>query len=641
MTDAELLQRFAATGSADAFSELVTRHAPAVYAAARRQLPDPSEADDITQAVFLVLARRAPHLPPGVILSSWLLKTTYLACCQARRTVARRRKHEQRAAAMRPTSAPAVELSELSPILDAALASLSDSDRSAILLRYLEQKSVDEVSRVLGVSSETAQKRISRAIARLRKLLGVGGPALSASSLAAFFTTHGQHAVPQAVLHQIMTLPGTAAAAGISTTAVTLSKGVLKTMLWLKIKLIGAAALATLAIGTTGTLVAQQALAPARPPATVPSTTLAGTASGVTVEAVALTVADNKTTTLWKPDGSPAGNLPVDTRAPFAPFPNMKYRAVALRIAFTGAPPDDLSMRPAPAMDDMTACAWTNPSRVNGQLFSYITVMAPATQPSATLRVEVATGPWNTRVRTPSFDGGLLGAPNGVPGGAGVAGGVTSQATDNAVVSSGIASNHGVVYTISDALGSQQDYRVIGTDGAGMRHTATVFSTGGTHLAQITATFPNLRPEDIREIRYETRPYTDYVEFSNLALDPGTATRPHVTTGKINPGIIAADNPGEVGEYYIGGHVNRVGVYSLTGRQITLKQAVVSAGMPTIALEETRVDLIRRLPGNKERFTTIDLDAVFKGTQPDRYLQPNDLIQLRPKTPATAPANPK
>ena len=65
---------------------------------------------------------------------------------------------------MRPISAPAVELSEtqLLPVIDAALASLSDSDRAAIALRYLEQKSVDEVSQSLGVTAETAQRRISR-----------------------------------------------------------------------------------------------------------------------------------------------------------------------------------------------------------------------------------------------------------------------------------------------------------------------------------------------------------------------------------------------------------------------------------------------------------------------------------------------
>ena len=615
MTDSELLHSFAATRSPDAFSQLVIRHAPAVYAAARRQLPDPSEADDITQAVFLVLARRAPHLPTTIALSSWLLKTTYLACCQARRTVARRRKHEKRAAAMRPTSVPAMEPSELAPILDAALASLSDSDRSAILLRYLEQKSVDEVSRSLGVSSETAQKRISRAIARLRKLLGVGEPALSASSLTAFFTIHGQCSVPQALLRQITTLPGAATAAGISTTVATISKGVLKTMLWLKLKLIGAATLATLAIGTTGTLVAQQALAPARPPATAPSSTLAGSISGVTVEAVALAIVDDKTTVLWKPDGSPADKLGFGRLSVGPSEPNTKNRTVVFRI--TSMLPDDA--------DIQTAAPWDrhgSVQRVNGQPLAYVILSAPTTGQSATLRLEVAAGPWETRLQTPSVGFGL--------------------ATADAIISDGIATKRGAVYTISDTRGAHQDHREIGIDKSGKQCMASsVTYQSGYQLVQITATFPNLQPEDLAEIRYETRPYTDFIEFSNLPLEPGIATKPQVRTGKINPGIIAADNPGEVGEYYIGGHIARVGVYSLTARQITLKQAIVSAGMPDQPMEQVQVDLIRRLPGNKERFITVDLDAVFKGTQPDWDLQPNDVIRVHAKTPTTAPANPK
>lgn len=271
MNDSELLQSFAATGSAQSFAQLLRRHAPMVYAATRRQVPDPSEADDITQAVFLVLMRRAAHLPPRVVLASWLLRTTHLACREARRAHARRRKHEQRAAAMRPDHSNAAELPDvdLAPILDAALARLSESDRAALVLRYLEEKSVEEVSQTLGVSLDSGQKRISRALARLRKRLGVGESALSAPSLASFWAAQGHCAVPDALLHQLTTLTGGAGAAAASTTVAALGKGVLKTMFWLKVKIVAATALTALAVGSTAAVVAQQVLAPA-PAVTVP-----------------------------------------------------------------------------------------------------------------------------------------------------------------------------------------------------------------------------------------------------------------------------------------------------------------------------------------------------------------------------------
>lgn len=126
-----------------------------------------------------------------------------------------------------------------------------------------------------------------------------------------------------------------------------------------------------------------------------------------------------------------------------------------------------------------------------------------------------------------------------------------------------------------------------------------------------------------------------------VAAESSTTRASGEDAGKADLGIIAADNPGE-GEYYVGGQVARVGVYSLSAQQqITLKQAVVSAGIDNkTILPGVTVDLIRRLPGNKERITTIDLDAVFKGTQPDRYLQPNDILQVRTSPSATAPAQP-
>lgn len=83
-----------------------------------------------------------------------------------------------------------------------------------------------------------------------------------------------------------------------------------------------------------------------------------------------------------------------------------------------------------------------------------------------------------------------------------------------------------------------------------------------------------------------------------------------------------------IGEYYMGGHVARVGVYSLTARKITLKQAIVSAGMFDPLAIPSRTDVIRRVGNDKEVFVTVDLDKVFSGSQPDIYLKPNDLVQV-------------
>ncbi|HWE97098.1 MAG TPA: polysaccharide biosynthesis/export family protein [Tepidisphaeraceae bacterium] len=83
-----------------------------------------------------------------------------------------------------------------------------------------------------------------------------------------------------------------------------------------------------------------------------------------------------------------------------------------------------------------------------------------------------------------------------------------------------------------------------------------------------------------------------------------------------------------VGEYYMGGHVARPGVYTLTSRKITIKEAVISAGMfDQLAIPE-RTEIIRRLRPDHEVFVRIDLDKIFTGQQPDLYLKPDDQIMV-------------
>lgn len=83
-----------------------------------------------------------------------------------------------------------------------------------------------------------------------------------------------------------------------------------------------------------------------------------------------------------------------------------------------------------------------------------------------------------------------------------------------------------------------------------------------------------------------------------------------------------------IGEFYMGGHVSRVGVYSLTARKITLKQAIIAAGMFDAVAIPSRTDVVRRVSNDREVFVTVDLDKVFDGSQPDVYLKPNDVVTV-------------
>ena len=244
MTDSHLLADYLATRSDAAFTTLVQRHLDLVYAAALRQVRDPALAEDIAQAVFILGAKKAPHLRPHTSLSGWLLKTTHFCVLDARKRAQRRLHHERQAALMRQESQPPAPPADddIARHLDRALAHLSLPDRSVLSLRYLENQSVDEVAHSLGLSKNAAQKRLTRALARLQRHLPAS---LSASSLAALPIIHAPAHLAATLPHAI--LQNTAAA---HTSVSLIAKGAHHAMTLTKIKLIAAVG-AALAVSTT------------------------------------------------------------------------------------------------------------------------------------------------------------------------------------------------------------------------------------------------------------------------------------------------------------------------------------------------------------------------------------------------------
>src|SRR5580698_640514 len=175
--DAELLEQFARKHSEAAFAELVERHLGLVYSTAFRKTENPQQAQDITQAVFIILAHKAGALGPKTVLPGWLHHTTRLTTANFQRAELRRIRREQEAF-MQSTMNESVTDAlwrELSPLLDDAVASLRTSDRDAIVLRFFENKNLTEVSSKLGVSEEATRKRVNRALEKLRKFFNKRG----------------------------------------------------------------------------------------------------------------------------------------------------------------------------------------------------------------------------------------------------------------------------------------------------------------------------------------------------------------------------------------------------------------------------------------------------------------------------------
>jgi RNA polymerase sigma factor (sigma-70 family) len=222
-TDQKLLRRYAEHGADDAFAELVRRHCDLVWAAARRVSGDGEIARDVAQTVFTDLARKAGKLPAKTVLAGWLYRAACHATANHIRGEARRAQREQQAMHQHELQATGAAerraAEELQPVLDAALGDLAEADRDAVMLRYLAGRSLAEIGVTLGTSEDAAQKRVSRALEKLREAFRQRGVDLTGGTVVAAMTLAGAQAAPAGLA---ASLAGTTLAGAVTGTSPTL-----------------------------------------------------------------------------------------------------------------------------------------------------------------------------------------------------------------------------------------------------------------------------------------------------------------------------------------------------------------------------------------------------------------------------------
>jgi RNA polymerase sigma factor (sigma-70 family) len=168
-TDRQLLQQFLAEEDEAAFAALVQRHGPMVLGVCRNVLHHQQDAEDVFQAAFLVLARKARTIRKQQALSSWLYGVAYRLALKARTRRSRRQDREQSIPdAGSASTMDDLTVRELGLILHAELQRLPEDHRAVLLLSYWEGKTRDEAAEVLGMTSGAFKKRLERA----RRLLG-------------------------------------------------------------------------------------------------------------------------------------------------------------------------------------------------------------------------------------------------------------------------------------------------------------------------------------------------------------------------------------------------------------------------------------------------------------------------------------
>lgn len=263
LDDIALLREYVNRDSEEAFATLVTRHVNKVYSVALRHTRNPHQAEEIAQAVFVILAKKSRHLGKGVVLSGWLYQTARLTAVTLIRSEIRRA-HREHEAYMQTVlnETESVVWPQIAPLLDAAMAGLSETDRHAVVLRFFDGKSMREVGATLGGSEDAAKMRVNRAVEKLRVFFTKRGVVLSAAVLTAAISANSVQAAP-AVLAKSITFVAITKGATASGSTLTLVKGTLKLAAWTKAKTAFAVGTAVvLAAGTTIVVVKELAKPP-------------------------------------------------------------------------------------------------------------------------------------------------------------------------------------------------------------------------------------------------------------------------------------------------------------------------------------------------------------------------------------------
>jgi RNA polymerase sigma factor (sigma-70 family) len=244
--DMELLRAYAEGHSEPAFEALVARYVNLVYSAAMRQVRDAHLAEEVTQIVFVILARKAKSLDSKVVLPSWLHRTAVFSAADVLKRQRRRVQREQEAYMQSHLNVSEEEAwQQIAPMLDTAIAGLNEQDRHAVILRFFQNQSLHEVGAALGASEDAAKMRVSRALEKLRKFFLKRGVSSTATAIAGLILANSVQAAPAMLTKSVATL---AIAQGAATSSLTFSSGALKSVLSVKVILLAA----TLAVTTAG-----------------------------------------------------------------------------------------------------------------------------------------------------------------------------------------------------------------------------------------------------------------------------------------------------------------------------------------------------------------------------------------------------
>ena len=529
-SDAELLGAWRGRGDRAAMDELIRRHIHFVYGAARRQVRDASHAEDVTQAVFMLLIHKSPRITSDAAVAVWLHRATRYAAANARRMLQRQAERERRAAKpdVQPmTSDESEAYRELLPVLDDAIERLPARDRSGVVMCFFQRRTYRQIGAAMGITEEAARKRVTRAVDRLREYFVARGVVTSSAALAACLTTEAATAAPAALvgatsnLATLSQLAGAGAASlGTGSSSGAIMKAVVSSMLMAKVKLAAAACAAIVLGGAVTTAAIQQmgATSTRAAAAVMTSSFVAlgsqafGAKASETLEGQFLGV--NK----WNAGGK--GWWAIDgskTDDPRGPFMNFNGRArgepthqIVLRVS--GPAGGGYSVQ-IPGCQKLGVWDLT-PS--DDEAFLLVPFAAPKDKKTIDVDLLLADGEWKSLATSEHEPGRPLDPANTDMGGVAF--------THISETSNG----HAMVYVAHDISYDDGQFEVFAVDAQGNDHRCINVNASRVGSFNAVNYVYDLAPEQITALSVKVRPYNKKVTAKNVTLDPANPTKPEV-----------------------------------------------------------------------------------------------------------------
>lgn len=254
--DNVLIAEYDAQRAEEAFADLVRQHVNLVFATALRQVGNSSAAEEITQNVFIALARASDRLKSHPTVAGWLYRTTLNKSREWLRSELRRNRREEAAVELQMlTNEGSSVWSSLVPLLDEALLKLREADRLTVIMHFMEGRTFEEIASSLGVSQVTARKRVNRCLNQLTNFFHRRGFAVPALSAGAPLLALAAHPAPVGLSASVTSAALAAAHPPASASTLTLLKGALKIMAWTKTKTAVAVGVVALFVATSTTVI--------------------------------------------------------------------------------------------------------------------------------------------------------------------------------------------------------------------------------------------------------------------------------------------------------------------------------------------------------------------------------------------------